>query len=130
MNYNKLSNEQSIRELMKVDEWNGGKHKKIIKKFKYIFIGIIITCIILQLYLYFIINHKLSNNINKYYNLAQVSNFSGKDQIELNDNNFNINHLIEQALYIKLKNKDKDKYLNLPENLKDKVINEYIINNI
>lgn len=68
--------------------------------------------------------------VSKYDNLSN-SNFTNKDQIDfINNNDYDIHYLVEQMIYKEFSPKDKKKYLNLPETLKDSLLKEYLIEKI
>jgi hypothetical protein len=96
---------------------------------------IIIGIISLSLFLLFII-YLLYNTIfqetlvSKYDNISK-SNFTNKDQVEFfNSSDYDIHYLVEQMIYKEFSPKDKKKYLNLPEALKDSLLKEYLIQKI
>lgn len=95
---------------------------------------IIILCIILIIVLIVIIvKYFTSSNelIKKYSDLSnKISNFTNKDQIEFETNNYDIHYLVEQMIYKEFSPSDKKKYLNLPDALKDNLILDYLITKI
>jgi len=70
----------------------------------------------------------MQNNIQN--NIQNISQFTNKDQIEYESNNYDINYLVEQMIYKEFSPSDKKKYLNLPNALKDSLISEYLITKI
>lgn len=66
--------------------------------------------------------------IEKYENKAK-SQFTNKDQVNF-DTDYDINYLVEQMIYKEFSPKDKKKYLNLPEALKDSLLKDYLIEKI
>lgn len=66
--------------------------------------------------------------IEKYENKAN-SQFTNKDQVDFNQD-YDINYLVEQMIYKEFSPKDKKKYLNLPEALKDSLLKDYLIEKI
>lgn len=96
----------------------------------------IITCTIL-LYFYLIAylimhssNKSCSIILAKYDDMSK-SSFSNKDQyIDPNVDNYDIHYLVEQMIYKEFNQIDKKKYLNLPQVFKEKVIIDYLIENI
>jgi len=95
---------------------------------------IIILCIVLIITLIVIIVKYFSSSnelIKKYSNLSnKISNFTNKDQIEFETNNYDIHYLVEQMIYKEFSPSDKKKYLNLPDALKDNLILDYLITKI
>lgn len=106
--------------------------------FKKVLIYSTVTLLIL-LYFYLII-HLITNSSSKSCsiilakyddNSLSKSNFSNKDQyIDPNIDNYDIHYLVEQMIYKEFTPKDKKKYLNLPQVLKEKVISDYLIEKI
>lgn len=71
-----------------------------------------------------------STFISKYENINS-SNFTNKDQyVDPNVDNYNINYLVEQMIYKEFSPTDKKKYLDLPKVVKEKYIQDYLIQKI
>lgn len=101
------------------------KKPKTRKRF-YIVGGLIALCII-SIILYFTLSQS-SSLISKYEN---KSSFSNKDQYEdPNTNDYDIHYLVEQMIYKEFTPKDKKKYLNLPQTLKEQLMYDYLIEKI
>lgn len=92
---------------------------------------VIITIGILFLLTYFLIYLPLFSSsplISKYEN---KSNFTNKDQYEdTNNDNYDIHYLVEQMIYKEFSPKDKKKYLNLSQPLKEQLMIDYLIDKI
>lgn len=71
-----------------------------------------------------------STFISKYENINS-SNFTNKDQyVDPNVDEYNINYLVEQMIYKEFSPTDKKKYLDLPKVVKEKYIQDYLIQKI
>lgn len=100
---------------------------------KYCTILIIIGIISLILFLIFVIYllYKIIFQETLVCKYDNISNFTNKDQIDfINNNDYDIHYLVEQMIYKEFSPKDKKKYLNLPEALKDSLLKEYLIQKI
>lgn len=72
-----------------------------------------------------------SNKLIKKYENKAKSQFTNKDQVEFdNENDYDIHYLVEQMIYKEFSPKDKKKYLNLPEALKNSLLIDYLIEKI
>jgi hypothetical protein len=100
--------------------------KKVLSKNQKIGLAIIIAVIVIFIIVFFTI--RSSSLISKYEN---KSNFSNKDQFEEPiRNDYDIHYLVEQMIYKEFTPKDKKKYLNLPQTLKEQLMFDYLIDKI
>ena len=95
-----------------------------------IFIAIIAFLLISLFINYFQVSGFSNKLIEKYENKAK-SAFTNKDQVDFsNENDYDIHYLVEQMIYKEFSPTDKKKYLNLPEALKDNLVQDYLIERI
>lgn len=96
-----------------------------------IIIGIISLTLLLIFILYLLYQILFKESLVCKYDNISKSNFTNKDQIDfINNNDYDIQYLVEQMIYKEFSPKDKKKYLNLPEALKDSLLKEYLIQKI
>ena len=94
---------------------------------RFYIVGSLIALCMIGVILYCILSQSCSL-ISKYEN---KSSFSNKDQYEdPNTNDYDIHYLVEQMIYKEFNPKDKKKYLNLPQTLKEQLIYDYLIDKI
>ena len=96
-----------------------------------IIIGIISLSLLLLFVLYLLYKTIFQETLVSKYDNISKSNFTNKDQVEFsNSSDYDIHYLVEQMIYKEFSPKDKKKYLNLPEALKDSLLKEYLIQKI
>ncbi len=96
-----------------------------------IVIGIISLLLLLLFIIYLFYKITIQETLVSKYDNISKSNFTNKDQIEFsNSSDYDIHYLVEQMIYKEFSPKDKKKYLNLPEALKDSLLKEYLIQKI
>ncbi len=96
-----------------------------------IIIGIISLSLFLLFIIYLLYNTIIQETLVSKYDNISKSNFTNKDQVEFsNSSDYDIHYLVEQMIYKEFSLKDKKKYLNLPEALKDSLLKEYLIQKI
>jgi hypothetical protein len=114
------------------------KDSKTDKLIKFGFIMLVIILILFMIFfvgggIYWFISYKKTSStlINKYSNLQnKISQFTNKDQIEFENNNYDIHYLVEQMIYKEFTPSDQKKYLNLSNSLKDSLLIDYLITKI
>jgi hypothetical protein len=100
--------------------------KKRLSRNQKIGLAVVIAVIVIFLIVFFTTGS--STLISKYEN---KSNFSNKDQFEdPKTNDYDIHYLVEQMIYKEFTPKDKKKYLNLPQTLKEQLMFDYLIDKI
>jgi hypothetical protein len=130
---NDLNSNKTVANLLKHIVIQKGKENMLTKILIYstiFFITLLLYFYLLTYLITYSSNNTCSILLAKYDNLAK-SNFSNKDEYtDPNVDNYDIHYLVEQMIYKEFSPTDKKKYLNLPQIFKEKLISDYLIQNI